>query len=130
MLLLDAMLALIVGVFVILAAYSLTITLTASGNAAKQNNLAYNAARQVIENVRHYKAAPLANNVYPDPTVFGPIPQLAELPGSNASVSISTYRKPLKRVSVTITWEGRGNSKSLLKQRTLVTLIGPKGMTP
>lgn len=129
MLLLDTLLALTVGVFVILAAYSLTITTAASGNAAKQNNLAYNAARQAIENVRQYKGARITDNVYLDPTLFGPIPQLAELPGSSGTMTISTYRKPVKRVSVTISWQGRG-AKSMLKQRTVVTLVAPKGITP
>ena len=126
--LLDMMIALAVATLVLLSAFSLVIASVAALNVARQNAVAYNAARQITENVRLYKAAPLANGTYPDVTVFGPVPQLAQLSGGAASLTIATYRGAVKSVTVSVSW--RAGERSKARQRAFVTLVAPQGVTP
>lgn len=131
-LLLDTMLALSVAVLVMLAACSLVVSGAAAADAARQNNAAYNCARQVIENLRLRRGVSLPNGPYPDATVFGPVPQLAYLRGGTgspaaASMSVSTWRGSVKQVTVTVTWRA-GQDGGRTRSRTTTALVGPKGV--
>jgi type II secretory pathway pseudopilin PulG len=128
-LMLEMTFALAIAVFVILSALSFMISAAAASNVARQNTIAYNAARQVVENVRLYKGAKLANNSYSNVTVFGPVPQLAQLTGGAASMTIATWRAPIKQVTVNVTWRA-GDKGGKARSKTLVALVSPKGVTP
>jgi type II secretory pathway pseudopilin PulG len=128
-LMLEVTFALAIAVFVILSALGFMISAAAASNVARQNTIAYNAARQVVENVRLYKGAKLANNSYPNVTVFGPVPQLAELNSGAASMTIAAWRAPIKQVTVTVTWKA-GDRGGKPRSKTLVALVSPKGVTP
>jgi hypothetical protein len=152
-LLLDAMLTLVASTLILLASAALIIGATSSADAARRNNVGYNAARQVIENIRQNKQAAITVGEYDTdlggatPVLFGPVPQLSELVGGAAHVSVTDYyervtttvggvptvqlvaRKPVKVVTVTVTWRAgaRGGSP---RKRVLTTLVGPGGVTP
>jgi len=132
-LLLDTMLALFVAVLSLLAACSLVISGAAATDAARQNNVAYNCGRQVIENLRLRRGAVLANGPYPDVTVFGPVPQLSYLRGGGsgnpvtASMNVSTWNGPVKQVTVTVAWRA-GDRGGQVRRRTVTALVGPKGV--
>lgn len=131
-LLLDTMLALSVAVLVLLASCSIVVSGAAAADAARQNNAAYNCGRQVIENLRLRRGAAVPNGPYPDATVFGPVPQLAYLRGSTgspaaASMSVTTWRGPVKQVAVTVTWRAGANG-GRPRSRTTTALVGPKGV--
>jgi len=157
-LLMDAMLALGLATLTILAAASLIVSATSAADAARQNNIAYNAARQVVENLRQDQKARLTNGEYDSnasgtvPFLFGPVPQLARLTrpsdadtaaAGRAHVSISDYyervvsgntttlvlRQPVKVITVTITWRS-GARGGTPRKRTLTTLVAPDGVTP
>lgn len=130
--LIDVMLALVMGVFIALAACGLMASATGTATATRENDLACNAARQVIENVRHFRGAAVADNAYADATIFGPVPQLARLPaGAVASVRVAAYRGTLKQVVATVTWKGaRTGGVGLPRQRVLTALVAPRGVTP
>jgi Tfp pilus assembly protein PilV len=127
-LLIDVMIALFIGTLVMLSCIALTMTASAASDAARQNNLATNAGRQVLENLRAYKGATVANGTYADATVFGVVPQLARLSNGRAAVTISPYRAALKQVVVTVRWESGG--RRLSRFQTVATLIGPEGVAP
>jgi len=128
-LLLESMVATFIGALVLMASISLVVTGAAAADSARQNNAAYNAARQVIENMRLRRGAQLVNNTYSDATVFGPVPQLAYLRNAGTpSATVSTWRGSVKMVTVTITWRaGRGGG--IARSRTVTSLISPKGIS-
>lgn len=138
MLLLDAMLAILVGTFVILSAYLLSMTAAVAGAASHQNNQAYQAARQIIENTRLAEGADVVDGTYTATIdedgvyqLFGSVQQLSELQDGAATMTVSTYRDPVKQVSVTVTWKGRtGNNIERTRTRTLTTLFTPHGIAP
>lgn len=127
-LLIDVMIALFVGTLVILSCVALTMASSSAADAARQNNLATNAGRQVLENLRAYKGAGFASGTYADATVFGAVPQLARLGNGRASVTINTHRDALKHVSVTVRWEAGANRMPRFQH--VATLMGPEGVTP
>ena len=103
-LLLDVMLAIFVCTSVIITAVSLITTAVAASESSKQNTVAYNAARQAIENLRQYKDAKIQDGTYTDLSVFGAIPQLTEdnvLRNPQARMTVSTFRNPVKMVEAT-----------------------------
>jgi hypothetical protein len=126
---LEMTFALAIAVFVILSAFAFMISAAAASNVARQNTIAYNAARQVVENVRLYKGAKLANGSYPDVTVVGPVPELSQLTGAGASMTIADWRPPIKQVTVMVTWRA-GDRGGMSRSKALVALISPKGVTP
>ena len=110
-LLLDVLIGLAVTSFVLLATISLLINAAGAADAAKQNTIAYNAARQVVENVRNYRGAPLAPGEYTDVRAFGAVPQLdatatSGMKDARATMSIRMYRNPVKLVTVEVRWAG------------------------
>ncbi len=126
-LLLDAVLALTLAVLLILYGLSLMMTTASASDAAQQTTVAYNAARQAIENVRSFHGAKLANGKYSN-AALGPLPQLAQLGGGSASMTVEDYRNPVKRVRVVIDWYAGGRAQP--RSITLTTLVGPGGVTP
>ena len=127
-LMLDTIVAMFVGGIVILGCYTIVSSASSGANTARQNALACNAARQVIENLRRYKATPVSNGTYSDATVFGSVPQLAQLSSSTASVTISTFRGSVDQAVVTIRWRAGGNTAQ--KSRQYAALLMQGGITP
>jgi len=118
--------------FVLLATISLLINAAGAADAAKQNTIAYNAARQVVENVRNYRGAPLAPGEYTDVRAFGAVPQLdatatSGMKDARATMSIRMYRNPVKLVTVEVRWRS-GERGGVQRSRTLSTLISPNGV--
>lgn len=126
-LLLDALLTLAVAGLLILYGLSLMVASSSASDAAEQTALAYNAARQAIENVRSYHGAKLVNDSYPD-DALGALPQLDQLNNGSARVLVEDYRGPVKKVRVTVSW--RTGSRALPRSVTLTTLVAPGGVTP
>lgn len=129
--LIDLMIALTLGLVVMMATCSLMVSATGVGTTTRENDIAYNAARQVLENVRQYKGAVVVDNTYTDATVFGSVPQLALLSSSaTASVKVATYRGTMKQVTATVTWKGATTDRTgLSRSRKLSALIAPRGIT-
>lgn len=128
--LLDAMLAFTLGTILCLASFSVLMGSASANNAFSQNVLAYNAARQVVENLRGYRSFtnnPISNGTY-NGTQFGPVPQIAQMNGGATSVTISTSKAYLRQAVVTVTWtSGR---PAITHTRRLVALFAPGGVTP
>ena len=112
----------------LLIVFGLSLLMTSSSgiDAAQQTTIAYNAARQQIENVRSFRGAPLANRV--DAPLVGPMPQLAALNGGSGTLTIQDYRNTVKRVTVALRW--RTGARGQPRQLSLTTLVGPGGVTP
>jgi hypothetical protein len=125
--LLETCVALFVAVCISIPVMTLMMTSATATNSARQNTIATNAARQALENVRVYKGGEIANGTYTDATIFGALPQLAELNNGSASLYISTYSGSsmvstgVKLVSVTVVWTAGGNGSR--RSQTLTTLI-------
>jgi Tfp pilus assembly protein PilV len=127
-LLMEAMIAIFVGTLVLISAISLVTAGAVAAEAARQNNIATNCARQILENVRLRRGAMLVNGPYTDATVFGPVPQLTELRGGSASLTISSWEYSVKSVVITVNWRaGEGGGKA--KTRVISALVGPRGVT-
>jgi Tfp pilus assembly protein PilV len=127
-LLLDVMIALLVAVLILLSCVALTMASSSAADAARQNNVATNAGRQILENLRTARRAGLATGIYADASIFGPVPQLARLSGGRASVTVSPFRGALKQAVITVRWEAGGNR--VPRFQTLTALIGPEGVMP
>jgi len=128
MAMLDTVIATAGGAALILSTTAVLMAANSANDAATQNVAAYNAARQVVENLRIYKAAYIANNTYNDATVFGSIPQLTQLSGGQASVKITSPRGILKQAVVTISW--RAGGRSIQRSRKLTALFAANGVAP
>ncbi len=128
-LLLDALLALMAAVMLILYSLSLMMSASSASDAAQQTTVAYNAARQAIENVRSFHGAPLANDTY-TLTQLGPVPQFNQLnsPGGSVRIDNSPFGGPVKRVTVAVTWRAGGNQQE--RSVRVTTLVTPGGVAP
>lgn len=126
--LLETCVALFVAVCISIPVMTLMMTSATAVNSARQTTIATNAARQAVENVRVYKGGDVASGTYTDVTVFGALPQLAELNNGNATMLISSYSSGVKLVNVTVQWTAGGNGAR--RSQTLTTLITSGGNTP
>lgn len=124
----DALIALFIAVLILVASTSLTVAALAGAEGSRQQSLATNAARQVLENLRTYKGARIPNGTYADATVFGSVPQLAEMTNSSASVTLTTFRGNVQQAKVTVQWRA-GNTRRV-RDLSVTTLITPQGVTP
>lgn len=127
-LLLDAMIAIFVGSIVLISVVSMVVAGAVAAEGARQNNLASNCARQILENVRLRRGAVLSDGTYSDASVFGPVPQLASLRGGSASVKIATWQSSAKTVAITVNWR-TGQRGGQTKTRVITGLIGPRGVS-
>lgn len=144
--LLDVLIAMVFGTVVMIAVLAISMTAHTAGYAARENNIAYSAARQVMENIRAVYGASITaaatppatpqyttDNTSPStnpPNILGPVPQLLDLPkGAAASATVvqrtNTYSK---YVIVTVTWQPSGGGPN--RSKTLSTLMTPGGVTP
>lgn len=126
--LLDSVVALFVATTVLTASSSLAISALAAAETSRQQSIATNAARQVIENLRAYKGAKIENGTYPDASVFGAIPQLSRMSYASAAVVVSTYRTTVKQAKVTVRWK-TGNLRRQ-REMSVTTLLSAQGVTP
>ena len=102
------------------------MTASSSINAAQQTTVAYNAARQQIENVRSFRAAPLPDRT--DAPLIAPMSQLALLNDGRGTLTIQPFRGAVKQVTVRLNWRsGAGGPRRSL---SLSTLVAPGGVTP
>ena len=127
--LLDAMMSIVVAAAVVVAGVSMALAGTQSANAARQSNLAYGATRQILENLRgkDVRQVPVGSNLPAE--IYGPIPQLSELPSATASVTIAAVADSgsvsyAKNVTAKVTWRAGGATRT----RTLSTRIAPNGV--
>jgi type II secretory pathway pseudopilin PulG len=129
------LIAVAITTFILLSSVALLASASSAADAARQNTVAYNAARQVIENIRQYRGAPLpasTTQVY-SLEQFGPVPQLQQLTsqrggaGATGELRILPYRDTVKMVTVRVVWRS-GDRGGKLRERTLTTLIAPEGV--
>jgi hypothetical protein len=104
-LLLDALLGLTLVVVVIMTCVALSISSLAAHEVAKQQNIATNAARKVVENLRSFKQAAISPGTYSDASAFGSIPQLQLLTAGTAGLKVTSVRGTLKMAVVTVRWQ-------------------------
>jgi len=136
-LLVDVLVAFFVVITMLLSMTALLIASRITARLSTENNAAYNAARQVIENIRLYEGGPLATGSYTNAQVLalGTVPQLTNLTNANVSMTLSRwqdpttaqYRDPVKLVQVTVTWNTLGSIQTT-KSRTLSSLVTPNGL--
>jgi hypothetical protein len=134
--LVDALIATFFSTSILIACISLSMSASAAANAARQNDLAYGAARQVVENIRHAGAAQIQSASYPDATIFGPVPQINQDakaggtlgPGSLVRAVVQNRAgSQAKLLIVTVEWPARRASATITKSKTLTTFIAPNG---
>lgn len=125
--LLDAMMSIAVASTMLLYGLSLMMTTASSADAAKQTTVAYNAARQAIENVRSYRGAVLRNGTY-DAEALGAMPQITEFNHGTGTVVVESFRDPVKKVTVLISWHTGG--RPAYRSISIVSLVTPGGVTP
>ena len=133
----DVLIAVFVTALLLMALTSLMIAARVSAKAATENNAAYNAARQVMENVRRYDGSPLTVRDYTNADVLrlGDVPQAADLAQPTITMTLATWQDPatgvvrpqMKLISVVVTWQTRG-TVAATKTRTFVSLVTAKGV--
>lgn len=126
--LLDTLVALGLAVLVLLAFLQLLITAYATSTTLTDSTIAYNAARQIIENARQYKGAPFATGDY-NASAFGAVPQLSQLRNGTAAVNIASQTTGVKKLSIRITWTVgiRGGST---RTYDAIALVSSNGIAP
>ncbi len=135
--LIDGLIATFVMVLLLLGLTSLLMASRVNAKLATENNAAYNAARQVIENVRLHRGVPLAEKDYTEKDVrdLGAVPQIDSLVDPDIAMNVSpwkdpgatTARKKIKLVKVTVSWQALGGTNAR-KTRTFVSLVTPNGV--
>ena len=133
---LDAILALMAAFMLVIYGLSLTMTTSSASDSARQTTLAYNAARQAIENARSFHGAKLADGTYSTEdgsmSIVGPLPQVDELSGGRAAIRIQTLRSSgpslMKQAWVTIAWRAGGRAQD--RSITVTTLVSAGGVAP
>lgn len=126
----DAMMSLFVGTIIVLGGISMALAATRSAEAARQSNLGYGAARQILENMRGGDVTKIVVGTDMPAEPYGLVPQLSELPAATALVSVArvtdtggtTYAK---NVTAKVTWRPAGGS---VKTRTVSTRLSPNGV--
>lgn len=123
------MLAIVIASMGTIACLSLSIASNMSRQAAVENNVAYNAARQILENTRLYKGGLLANGPYTQTNILslGEVPQLNSLVNPSVSMTVSTWRTRVKYVKVTVSWTSN-STNYVKKSQVLVGLVTSKGL--
>lgn len=137
----DALIAVVIGALLTLSAVTVLSAASRAANSARQSVVAYNAARQVIENLRVFKASRLIDGTYGPytnrETPFGLVPQLGAVGQSAAtrplnagtvSFTVSTRRNNLRSVRVTVTYNTDVPVKTVT--RVLPALLVPDGVAP
>jgi len=134
MAILDTLLATSVGAIVILATTALLMAANAANDAAAQDVAAYNAARQIVENLRVMKAAKFNNVSNYNATSFGPVPQLSLLNNGSATVTIADWKSgsTVKQAFITVNWRtlGSGKTTTMNRSRQLTALFSKNGVAP
>lgn len=128
MIMMDALAGMFFGTMGMVACLSVLMSANSGADSAKQGAIAYSAGRQVVENLRVFKAAKLPVGSYNDVTRFGPVPQLALLNGGAAQMTVAKAGSGMRQATITITWRAGGNVQA--KSRTVVALFSPNGVTP
>lgn len=120
----------IVGMFVLMLVFCAIITSMVtgiqSGRRGREHLAASLAARQVIENIRSFRAAALADGTYPNATTLGAVPQLATLSAASASVVLTTWSGRAHQAVVTVQWYSIPGKRTL--QQTYTALITSDGV--
>jgi hypothetical protein len=135
----DAVIAVAVGAAMILAVTAVLIAANSANDVAQQNITAYNAARQVVENLRTFKGAAMAKTAnsgatYVDATSYGPVPQLTQLSNGTVQVRILAPRtgSSLRQAVIKVTWTAgdrrRGQGAVSSKTRYLSALFIGNGV--
>jgi len=127
--LLDAMCSLVVATVVMASTMTLFAATYTTSGGARQNNLAYNAARHVIENIRYGYGASVAVTASPQSaTTYGPVPELSQITNGTGTVTIANYNTSgtVKCVAVTISWYDGEKTRS----NTVSSLLTTGGVAP
>ncbi len=124
--LLDTVIALTMASMLIVYGLSLMMTTTSSGDAARQTTIAYNLARQQIENVRAFRGAPLPNRF--EGPLLGDTAMLSHLNNGSGTLTLSTYRGTVKQVTVKIRWTV--SARSATREIAVTSLVASGGVTP
>ncbi len=135
--LIDGLIATFVMVMLLLGLTSLLLASRVNAKLSTENNAAYNAARQVIENVRLYRGDKLPAKPYTRAEILalGAVPQIENLSNPDLAMTIGNWndpgtgavRKSIKQVTVTVTWRALGGTNAK-KTRTFVSLVTPGGI--
>lgn len=136
MILLDVLMALLLTALVFLATVRVLMRAAAAADGARQNAIAVQCARQVLENVRLYKMPQVSTGTYSatysstNLTAMGLVPQLAQLNQGAATLVVSTYagRPAIKQAVVIVQW--RAGNDTAVKSRTLTALLCSGGVAP
>ncbi|MBC7805947.1 MAG: hypothetical protein H7145_07330 [Akkermansiaceae bacterium] len=135
----DGLIATFVVAMLLLGLTSLLIASRVNAKVATENNAAYNAARQVIENVRIYRGVPLSTRDYTKADVLkmGVVPQIGDLANPDITMTLSPWQDPntakfldttkIVFIRVTITWSALGGT-NVKKRRTFASLVSPDGV--
>ena len=122
---LDVLVAFACAVVVMGVVVVSALTAIGAEGRAQENLLASQCARQVVENVRLVKGAKVAVGTYTDATNLGPIPQLARLNASHASVNVSTYSGDSLQLVITLDWRSRVSRAT--RTTTFTAVVAPDG---
>ena len=124
--LLDSVIALTVASLLIVYGLSLMMRATSSSDAARQTTIAYNMARQQIENIRTFRGAPLPNR-FEGPLLWD-TSLLTHLNNGSGTLTLSTYRSTVKQVTVKIRWNDGARSRT--REIAVTSLVAAGGVTP
>ncbi|WP_394794829.1 hypothetical protein [Armatimonas sp.] len=98
----------IIGMFLLTIVFGVVISTMVmgiqSGRQSREFQYAGLAARQVVENIRSFKKAAVADGMYQDATILGAVPQLSILSNASVSAHVSSFNTRAHQVVVTVSW--------------------------
>lgn len=122
----DALVGMFFLMLVFCAILSTMVTGIQAGKRGREHLAASLVARQVIENIRSFRAAGILEGTYSNATTLGPVPQLTSLTQSSVSATISPWSGRAHQAVVTVSWYSIPGKRTL--SQTFTTLICSDGV--
>lgn len=120
----------IIGMFLLTLVFGVIISTMVMGLQSGRRSREFQnvglAARQVVENIRSFKKAAIADGTYQDATALGAVPQLSTLSNASISASVSTFNTRAHQVVVTVNWYSVPLKRNLTQKFT--TLFSSDGV--
>ncbi len=120
----------IIGMFLLTLVFGVIISTMVMGLQSGRRSREFQnvglAARQVVENIRSFKKAALADGTYQDATILGAVPQLSALSNASISAHVSSFNTRAHQVVVTVSWYSVPAKRNLAQKFT--TLFSSDGV--
>lgn len=126
--LVDALVAAMMMLGISALAIPTFISTTVVHRSVQRANIARDAARAVVENIRDVGVNNIIDGSY-SLTQFGNVDSLTNLPNATGTITITTPSTSIRKVAIRVQWTS-GLRQGRLRTYNTVTLLIPGGVSP